>query len=313
MKKKWELVLDQKALLGESPSWDARHNVLYWVDSLKGYLHIYDPRHKVNRTIELGEQIGCVVPKSENEVALAMKSGYYLLNLETEKRYLVADPEKSFPDNSFNDGKCDPSGRFWAGTVNMKDAYKFTGSLYCLHANGKTERIFNSVGCSNGITWSPDYKTMYYIDTLAFDIKAFDYCLDTGKISKERIVVKIPERYKLPDGMTADIEGKLWVAHWDAAKVCRWDPTNGELLEYIEFPVPRISSCVFGGENLDELYVTSARDGLDEDIIKKHPHSGGLFRVKMDVQGLPTFIFKMNEEMIDTKLEGNGFEQTKKK
>lgn len=293
MKRHWELVLDQKALLGESPSWDAHNEVLYWIDSLKGYLHIYDPTKKINRTIELGEQVGCVVPKSENEVALALKSGYHVLNLQTEKCYPIVDPEKDYLDNSFNDGKCDPKGRFWAGTVNTKDAYKFTGSLYCLNMDGKVERALDSVGCSNGITWSPDYKTMYYIDTLAFNIKAFDYCLSSGAISKGRIVVKIPEQYKLPDGMSADTEGKLWVAHWDAAKVCRWNPENGELLEYIDFPAPRITSCVFGGENLNELYVTSARDGLDEETIKKYPFSGGLFRVKMAVRGLPTFAFKM--------------------
>lgn len=295
MQQKWELVLDQQALLGESPSWDAHANVLYWIDSLKGHLHIYDPVDNSNRTIELKEQIGCVVPKSEHEVALAMKSGYYVLNLQTEERYQLVDPEEEYVDNSFNDGKCDPKGRFWAGTVNTKDAYEFSGSLYCLHTDGTVKRAFNSVGCSNGITWSPDFKTMYYIDTLAFDIKAYDYCLSSGTIRNERIVVKIPEQYKLPDGMSADVEGKLWVAHWDAAKVCRWDPINGELLEYIDFPAPRITSCVFGGENLDELYVTSARVDLDEETIKKYPYSGGLFRVKLNVQGLPTFAFHIKD------------------
>src|SRR5690625_514880 len=163
MSRTWELVLDHKALLGESPSWDASNRVLYWVDSLKGHLHIFDPISGNNRTVELNEQIGCVVPKSKAEVALAMKSGYYILNLETKKRFQISDPEIDFPDNSFNDGKCDPKGRFWAGSVNTKDANKFSGSLYCLYSNGEVKKFIDSVGCSNGIAWSPDYKTMYYI------------------------------------------------------------------------------------------------------------------------------------------------------
>lgn len=289
--KKVDVVLDAKARLGEGPSWDMNSKVLYWVDSLNGHLNIYNPDTNENRILELHEQIGCVVPNRGNEVIVAMKSGFYNLDLESGKRSFIVDPEESQPDNSFNDGKCDPRGRFWAGTVNTVDAYQFTGSLYRLDPDGHVQHAFNSVGCSNGITWSPDDQTMYYIDTLAFEIVAFDYDIETGGISNKRVVVDIPDEYKLPDGMSADVEGKLWVAHWDAAKICRWNPENGQLMESIDFPALRITSCVFGGEQLDELYVTSAREGLDDAMLQKYPYSGALFRVKMDVQGLPTFYY----------------------
>ncbi|MEF3327570.1 SMP-30/gluconolactonase/LRE family protein [Oceanobacillus oncorhynchi] len=290
MDKTWELVQDEKAHLGESPSWDSEGQVLYWIDSARGNLYIYDPKNERNRKMEIGEHIGSVAPKNEQEVIMATESGIYLFHLETEKKTFITNPNKH-SENIFNDGKCDPFGRFWVGTVNGVDAEKFTGELFCLQLDYSIATKIQSVGCSNGITWSPDYQTMYYIDTLAYKIVAFDYDLNTGDINNKRTVVIIPEKFKLPDGMSGDMEGNLWVAHWDAGVICCWDPNNRNLLETIKLPVPRVTSCVFGGEKRNELYVTSARTGLTEKELASHPYSGGLFRINMDVQGLPTFSF----------------------
>lgn len=290
VKKAWKLVRDERAQLGESPSWDDKKQVLYWIDSVKGNLYIYDPLTSFNRKIVVGEHIGCVAPKNEQEVIIATKSGIYSFDLESEKKTFIHDPNKH-SENIFNDGKCDPEGRFWVGTVNGVNAEQFTGELFCLERDGSISTKLQSIGCSNGITWSPDYQTLYYIDTLSFEITAFDYDIDTGEIKNGRAVVKIPTEYKLPDGMSGDMEGNLWVAHWDAGFICCWDPYNGKLLESIRLPVSRVTSCVFGGENLNELYITSAREGLTEKELETSPYSGGLFRIKMDVQGLPTFPF----------------------
>lgn len=290
LNKTWELIQDEKTLLGESPSWDSVRQVLYWIDSMKGNLYIYDSKNKNNRKIEIGEHIGSVAPKNEKEVIMATKSGIYFFHLETEKKTFITNPNRH-SENIFNDGKCDPKGRFWVGTVNGVDAEKFTGELFCLQLNHSISMKLQSIGCSNGLTWSPDYQTLYYIDTLAYKITAFDYGMNTGEIKNGRTVVVIPPKYKLPDGMSGDMDGNLWVAHWDAGVICCWDPHNGNLLETIKLPVPRVTSCVFGGEKRNELYITSARDGLTEKELESYPYSGGLFRIKMDVQGLPTFSF----------------------
>lgn len=290
LNKDWELVQDEQAQLGESPSWDNKKQVLYWIDSVKGNLYVYDPLTNSNQKIEIGGHIGCVTPKNEQEVIMATKSGIYSFLLENETKIFINNPNKH-SNNIFNDGKCDPKGRFWVGTVNETDAERFSGELFCLQPDGSISTMLQSIGCSNGITWSPDYQTLYYIDTLAFEIAAFDYDIDTGEIKNRRVVVEIPTKYKFPDGMSGDIEGNLWVAHWDAGFICCWNPYCGKLLESIKLPVPRVTSCVFGGKKLDELYVTSAREGLTEKELETSPYSGGLFRIKMDVQGLPTYSF----------------------
>lgn len=286
----WELVQDEQAQLGESPSWDDEKKVVYWIDSTNGNLYIYNPMENKHKSIDIAEHIGCVVPKNKNEVIMATETGIYSYHLESKVKKLISSP-KIHSENVFNDGKCDPKGRFWVGTVNRVDAHKFSGELMCLDLDGNIEKKIHSIGCSNGITWSPDYTIMYYIDTLTYEITAFDYDLDSGEISNRRVVVKIPDRYKLPDGMSGDVEGLLWVAHWGANRICRWNPYTGELVESIHLPAPQITSCVFGGEKLTELYVTSAREGLSKRELEAYPYSGGLFRINLDVQGLPTYPF----------------------
>ena len=289
----WELVQNEQALLGESPSWDTEKEVIYWIDSKKGNLHLFNPINNKKETIQIAEHIGCVVPKNKKEVILAAQSGIYSFQVGSKNKKLISSP-KFHKENIFNDGKCDPKGRFWIGTVNSVDANKFTGELMCLNLDGDITTKLHSIGCSNGITWSPDYTIMYYIDTLSYQIVAFDYDLDSGAISNQRIVVRIPDKYKLPDGMSGDVEGMLWVAHWGANQICRWNPYTGKLIESIWFPAPHITSCVFGGKNLSELYVTSARKGLSKEELEEFPYSGGLFRIKLDVQGLPTHYFSEN-------------------
>ncbi|MGM8364283.1 SMP-30/gluconolactonase/LRE family protein [Virgibacillus sp. W0181] len=286
----WELVQNEQAQLGESPSWDHINQILYWVDSIKGNLYIYDPKNDTHRKIEIKEHIGCVAPKNQQELVMAINSGIYSFHLKNETKTLIHDPDKN-KDNIFNDGKCDPAGRFWVGTVNSVDANTFSGELFCIDRDLDISTKLDSIGCSNGITWSPDNTLMYYIDTLAFEIASFNYNVETGEISNRRVVVKILDEFKLADGMSGDSEGMLWVAHWDAGVIARWNPYTGKLLDSISLPAPRVTSCVFGGEKLNELYITSAREGLSKKELEAYPYSGGLFRVKLNVQGLPTYSF----------------------
>lgn len=285
-----ELVIDARATLGEGPSWDAKNQLLYWVDIRGKKVHIYDPKSNNSRSIDTGQQVGALVPRDSGGLILAMQQGFYALDVETGELTGIADPEEHLPNNRFNDGKCDAAGRFWAGTMD-NDEVATTGALYCLEKDLTVRKIFDQVGISNGIAWESDNKTMYYIDTPTRQVVAFDFDLDSGTLSNKRVVVHFPEGEGFPDGMTIDAEEMIWVAHWGGYQLSRWNPRTGEKLESIPVPAANVSSCVFGGENLDELYITTARKGLDEDTLSKYPHTGGVFRLKTKVKGSPTYRF----------------------
>jgi len=164
------------------------------------------------------------------------------------------------------------------------------GNFYSF--NGKDiEVLIPNVTISNGMAWSPDHKTFYYIDTPTRKVQAFDYDLKTGKLANPRIAINIPKSLGWPDGMTSDVEGNVWIAMWGGAQVTKWNPNTGTLLETISVPALHTSCCVFGGKNMNELFITSARHGMSAEDIQKYPLSGGLFKVITNVEGMPTFEF----------------------
>ncbi len=284
-----ELVLDARAVLGEGAIWDNKRQVLYWIDIDPGLVHVYDPATRKDRSISVGQPVGTVVPRKSGGLMLAVRNGFMSLDPETAKTSLLAKPHDHNPENRFNDGKCDPAGRFWAGTMETTTR---KGALFRLDTDLSVHRVLDNVGCSNGLTWTLDKKTMYYIDTNTAKIDAFDYDNTTGTISNRRTVVNVPETYGLPDGMSMDIDEKLWVAHWEGGCVCRWDPTTGRLLRKISLPATLTTSCAFGGPDLDTLYITSATTGLDAATLSKQPKAGGLFAVSPGVKGLPALSFE---------------------
>ncbi len=172
----------------------------------------------------------------------------------------------------------------------MDDAEKeATGSLYSLGADGKIKTLLKNTRISNGLAWSPDYRTFYFVDTPTRTVMAYDYALTSGGISNPRPVLSIPPELGWPDGMTSDIEGMLWVAMWGGAKLTRWNPLTGKLLKQIPLPALNVTSCAFGGSDLTDLYVTTARKDMDRDQLREYPLSGGLFRLQTNIQGMPTF------------------------
>lgn len=168
---------------------------------------------------------------------------------------------------------------------------KGASSLYCLNVNHNVRKMEEKVTVSNGITWSPDNQTMYYIDTPTYQIVAYDYNKETGSIHNRRVVINVPHEMGSPDGMTSDMEGMLWVAHWGGYQVTRWDHFTGKLLNSIQIPSPIVTSCSFGGENMDELFVTTARIGLSDVTLQEYPKAGGIFRIQTDVKGVPMYPF----------------------
>jgi len=279
-----ELLLDAKATLGEGPAWDAKTQTLYWVDILEKRVYA-----GTKILAQLDDYIGCLAPRKNGNLVLGTRSGFADLNVDTGQLTVLASLDSELPTNRINDGKCDPAGRFLAGTMDMNETDP-NGALYSFDGKQIT-RLLDGITISNGLAWSPDHKTFYYIDTPTREVKAFDYDLSTGQIANPRVAIHVPDSLGWPDGMTSDADGNLWIALWGGAQVTKWNPNAGKLLEQIAVPALHTSACVFGGKDMNELHITSARKGMSEADLKKFPLSGGLFKVVTDVTGMPTFKF----------------------
>lgn len=277
-----QTLTDHRCLLGEGPVWDARRSSLFWVDILRGEIHEYRPADGYSHTISVGEYVGAVAPYRDGRLMAAMKSGIVLLDPDTGEREAVGHPEAHLPGNRYNDGKCDPAGRFWVGSMSLQEE-PGAGSLYMIDHDRSITRQLEGVTISNGLAWSNDHRTMYYIDTPTFEVAAFDYDIATGGISNRRVAIRIPETDGYPDGMTTDREGCLWIAHWDGWQVTRWDPHTGRKIHHIPMPAARVTSCAFGGDTGNDLYITSARTGLSEEELGRMRGAGGVFAYNFQI------------------------------
>lgn len=287
-----ELVVDARATLGEGPLWDEREKLLYWVDILRHALHVYDPASGQNKTYDVGQRVSTVVLGESGDVLVAVENGFARFDCATSKLEILADPEADKPENRFNDGKCDPAGRFWAGTMHASATVPENGGLYRLDPDLSVHTMLTGVSISNGIVWTADRKTMYFNDSIPGTVTAFDYDDETGDISNPRVVIQIPSSMGVPDGMAIDSEGMLWIAHFFGAAVHRWNPQTGTVIDTITLPASNPTACAFAGDNLDELYITTARDSVSDEQLKREPHAGGLFHVKIGVTGTLTHRFK---------------------
>ncbi len=284
------LLVDIRAQVGEGAIWEAQKKVLYWLDILSSELYEYNPTTGENKTYHVGQHVGTVVPRASGGLMLALYNGFAAFDPASGKITMIADPEANLPANRFNDGKCDPAGRFWAGT--MAYTHQSTqGSLYRLDADLSVHKMMGNIAISNGIVWTADKKTMYYIDTHAYNVRAYDYDNATGNIANERVVVTVEKGMGGPDGMAIDAEDMLWVAHYGGSCVRRWDPKSGKVLDQIDLPVSNITSCAFGGDDLSTLYITSAAQQLSAEALAKTPLAGSLFRANPGVKGVPSFAF----------------------
>lgn len=279
-------------MLGEGPVWDAAKKRILWVDILQGEIHQFTLAIKEHKIFKTDKMVGAIALRTSGGLIASLQNGFAIIDAEKGTTELIADSEAHLTENRFNDGKCDAAGRFWAGTMSVTNTPE-AGSLYTLEADLSVSVKIRGVGCSNGIAWSPNGSIMYYIDTPTRQVAAFDYDLIDGSISNKRIVINIPESDGYPDGMTIDTEGMLWIALWGGWKVSRWNPYTGKIIGHILLPVSGITSCVFGGETMDDLYITSARTGLSDDDLKIQPLAGSLFVVKKSgFKGMPAFEFK---------------------
>lgn len=276
-------VLDAKAELGEGSIWNPVENKLYWINIEGKALHIYDPQTKKDVEFATGSRVGTVVPVKGGGVLVALQKGIYKMDTKTGNLTSLTQPIQDSTIR-FNDGKCDPSGRFWVGTMAL-DQRKGAAVLYRFDKDGSIHTMIENVTISNGIVWSADKKTMYYIDTPTGEVVGYDYDDATGEISNKRVAVKVEDGS--PDGMTIDENDHVWVALWGGNAVGCYDPKTGKLLQKVQVPAPNVTSCAFGGKDLKTLYITTARGQMSDEQLKKYPQSGGLFSVQLNVKGVP--------------------------
>ncbi len=278
-----ELLLDAKSTLGEGPAWLEVSQILYWVDIIGKSINSYDAQTGRHENYPVGDSVGALAPCRNGGLILALRKGLARYTPGGKQPQYILEVEKDLPDNRFNDGKCDPAGRFWAGTMGPA----ISGSLYRIDPSLKITRMVDGIKTSNGLAWNTGINKFYYIDTPTRRVDAFDYDKATGEIANRQPCIHIPVEDGFPDGMTIDREGMLWIAHWQGWAVYRYNPLTGEKLLKVELPAAKITSCVFGGKNLDTLHITSARAGLTENELKAQPLAGGLFIYKTQTQGWP--------------------------
>lgn len=293
----WQLAVPPTAVLGESPAWHAAEQCLYYCDIAAHQLRRFDPASGELRVWQFGVDIASVAPRAEGGVLLAQRDGLWCFDPASGRHELLAPPPYDPGAFRFNDGKCDPQGRFWVGT--LSDAREPTAALYCLDASGRLTEALDGVTVSNGLAFSPDGRTLYHSDTTAHTIYAADLDPDAGTLSNRRVFAAFPRKQAgqsladyggRPDGAAVDLEGCYWVAMFEGRRVLRLSP-SGEVLRELALPVQCPTMPCFGGSDLRTLYLTTSREKRPEAELAAQPWAGGVLSLRVDVPGLPTSVF----------------------
>jgi sugar lactone lactonase YvrE len=285
-----DLLLKANAQLGEGPVWDVRSQKLWWVDITACKLHRFDPLTQQDEFFDVGKPLGAVVPEEGRGLLLALASGF--ARFVDGKVETLAELPTQDPNLRLNDGKCDPAGRFWAGTT-AYDGKTGAGSLFCLERDLSVNVKLAGITCSNGLGWSPDHRHMYYIDSGSRCVMAYAYDAKSGAISSPRAVLTVPSAEGIPDGLCVDSLGGLWIALFNGGKIIHCHPGSGQRLGEILVPGARqITCCSFGGPDLRTLYITSARENFNAQDSQEQPLAGSLFSAVPGVSGVLPFAFK---------------------
>lgn len=289
------VINDYKCVLGEGPCWDDELGKLWYIDGLQENcfgtdLHLYDPETGSDRRWHIDRALGCAIPAKDSRVLLNLQDGIFLFDTETRKYEELSDLERDIDNNRLNDGKCDSKGRFWFGsmsrTANQPGVdFEITGSFYSMEHDGTVRKWFEGVGISNGLAWNAEETKLYYVDSTPMAIYSFDFDLEKGEICNRRKIIELDGTDGVPDGMTIDAEGNLWVAHFGGWKVSCWNPEAGVKLSEIALPAAQVTCPAFGGPDYEDLYITTASIGLSAEDRKNQPLAGCTFVVKPGVKG----------------------------
>lgn len=278
-----DVALDVQAELGEGPRWDEKSQRLLFVDIMRGAVHDFDPASGADRVVIIGRPVGVVACTHDDTLIVGAQGGFFKADRTTGHIRLIAAVEETEEDLRLNDGNCDSHGRFWAGSLSMSERPQ-AGALYRLDSQGAVTCVMRGVTISNGIDWAPDDTRMYYVDTPTGMIEVFDYEPVCGGLSNRRPFAVISAEHGRPDGLTVDADGGVWVALWNGGAVRRYT-SEGHLDAVIPVPVSCPTSCAFGGPELEDLYITSARVALSHAERVAQPHAGSLFRCRPGVRG----------------------------
>jgi sugar lactone lactonase YvrE len=278
-----ELALPARAELGEGARWDPRSQTLYWVDILRGRVHAFSPASGRCRSWGVGQPVGAADLREAGGLVLALRDGFATLDLETGRLDWIARVEDDRPTQRMNDGRCDAAGRFWAGTMAFEPAAG-TSTLYRLDPDGRVAPALSGLTLSNGLDWSPDGRSLYFIDSLTQRVDLFDFDLHAGTLANRREFTRVPDAAGMPDGLAVDADGFVWVALWGGGALHRY-ATDGALAQVVTLPVSHPTSCAFGGPDLGDLYVTSATVELTPAALARQPYAGGLLRLRPGVAG----------------------------
>ena len=273
------------ARLGEGPCWDVRRQTLWWVDILGRQLFACAAEGGPVRTINLPEMPGCVVVADDGQLLLALHRGVQRFDPATGALTPFCVPAGHNPEVfRFNDGKVDPQGRFWAGTLAL-DSRPRQSHLFRFDGAGHATVMREGVTVSNGLAWSPDGRTLYYVDSPTRQVQAFAFDGASGSLGAARTAFTLAADEGWPDGCCMDAEGCLWLGHWGAGRLTRWDPVAGRCLQTYRLPVTNVTSCAFGGAKLDRLFITTA---VDAEAKTPEPEAGFTFCLEPGVTGLPS-------------------------
>jgi sugar lactone lactonase YvrE len=281
-----EVVSTISSTLGEGPLFHEGH--FYWVDIIGGKLNKLTPGVSEECLYHGDIAPTSVVPGKDGALYLTLNDGFYKLTEKGPER--MGDLKIDDPYLRFNDGKCDPSGNYWAGTMDMKEE-SAKGSLYILKPDGELSTIIDGVTVSNGLCWNDDMTIFYYVDSATKKIMAYDLDPLTLVLGSNRTVFEVKEADVFPDGMSMDLDGNLWLALWNGYAVLCIDPNSGEVLQKIEVPCKKVTSCCFGGDVFQELYITTASKDMTDEDWQQYPDSGKVFKATPGIIGLPADSF----------------------
>jgi len=293
-------IYQARSALSESALWSPQEKVLYWLDQMRPEIHRLDPAtgKDVRFPLALPAQLGGLVPHAGGGFVLAASDGISILSADMKTRRNFVNPIASLPQASFNDAKCDRQGRLWAGTTDRLETERI-GRLYRIESNATVTSVAEGFICSNGPSFSPDGRTMYHTCSHERVINAYDVAPDSGEVSNRRVFATIGAGAGVPDGSTVDAEGYLWSTHWGGWRITRYAP-DGRVDREIEMPVKSVTSCAFGGEDMETLFVTTASiendNGrwvfMDDAGFAAAPMTGGIFAIDVGVRGLPEPAFR---------------------
>ncbi|HVE48494.1 MAG TPA: SMP-30/gluconolactonase/LRE family protein [Casimicrobiaceae bacterium] len=286
-----ECVIDARNTTGESPVWSQQEQALYWVDIQAGRVHRWRPSTQAQRCWQLPSEVGSIGLRAQGGLVVALRNGFHLFELDTERLTFLCHPEPDIATNRLNDGKVSPEGRFWAGTMDDRPQKQPIGSLYRLDADHRCTRMARDVKVSNGLAWSPDARTMYHSDSRGGAIYRYTYDSETGSIGPREVFVSMQPQWGRPDGGAVDEEGCYWGCGISAGRVNRFNP-RGDLIEHVELPITHPTMPCFGGPDGRTMYVTSLRDGLSDAELAKTPQAGGVFRFECGVRGMPVALYQ---------------------